>query len=251
MEIAALLKWLEDVFKHPIMTPLYIALIMLTCAIILWKFTKSIAKDVKTEMGVQFSAVKLQMTSYEDAVKDILRNKGLLEDLVKNYPVFKVFADNFGADHKNAFSDVQIQLSYMREAYIKNYLNGSSPDQALGVLQYAQAKVYESLNRLPNKPQTVAIIGEYMSLLDERTARLIKVLASPGLSEDKGHKRMLVSKHFNNFYMLLLFTKYKVGTSSCDNTTDLRKEMENYLDNYDQTHSIADPDVYLAKLAGF
>jgi hypothetical protein len=151
---------------------------------------------------------KEEVLKYRKVYEDFTTSRELFDELKENYPIYKFFADNFSEDNSSIFEEIKFQLKYMKENYIKIYINGSEKDKAIEVIEYTEKILLEYLTNYYGEDSTSfsSMMLVYMKVLKELILDLVESLDVLG---NKTLKASLISKYFLNLNKLTYYVKLK------------------------------------------
>lgn len=244
-----LLKFLGEVLKKPELIPLYIAVGFIFIALALYKFSKELEKNIDVKLDLRFKSVNESFSEQTKEVKEFNKNKYVFDHLVNNFHIYKYFSDNFTGEYISIFEEIRQQILYMKDAFIRNYINGSHPGKAVEVLNVGILKITEALNSHSFEGSTsfYEVVFVYLDIDKKYTEDLIEELAR--MTNPK-IKSTLISKHFNNLYMLSLYMKLQFARLAALSKENILSELEEHWKRFDIRKELESDDEIKLRLSG-
>ena len=259
--IKAFVELIDGLLKNPIMTPIYIAILILSLAIVLYKVKtkfmteakvelKEVKDEIKEAIKEELSNINKKFDNQALTTQYITQNENVYKEIIENLPVIKYFADNFKDSHKDVFSDIQTQLHYMLDSFLKNCVdNGSHEEKANEDMVFTRIKILESMELFSvNEPFKCVIIA-FLNVFEDRTKALIEELK---IMSNANMKMSLISKHFQNFFLVMHQTKVEaIRYSQCQEVKEVEKNILEILSRVDIKRTNFVSDEIAAHLSGY
>jgi hypothetical protein len=252
------LVFIKNGLKNPFMIPIYIALGIWAVLSGIWKFITSFQEKIENKIDDKFKEqnsfidkklddVIKRLDENTKATNTLLYKSPVFEAILEMTPILKQVVDIVSDDNSNIFDDIKTEIVYMREAFKKNYSNGSQREKSEDLLLRSETNIMEFLsNGIEHKTSFSEVILCYSEVMRAQILELIQGLEAIASVSAAAHLKLsLISRQFQNLNNLLTFTKIKCYQLSQMKHEEIIAELEKHFYNLD----IKKPEFNLNALA--
>lgn len=197
MDINIIIDSFRNITKDPAIFPIYFAIALILMALMLWKFSSAMEKQVISRIEGFFK----QHFAEHEKLNFIADKKSDYEYLIENIEILKKAIDVNKLNSNSAiYKYIEYELVDLKNRFIKNFNNGSSIQKAIQENSICQQKLLTMLNSAMIKQRDRKTIYTFIAFISEQISKVIKGME---LLNDQSTKLSLISVYFNNLNVLI------------------------------------------------